>query len=69
MHKLQKAGRKLEKRKFKAKKKDEPLTDQEIENTYTGFDREIAEGFISLAMEPAASRKKSQPSISGHESF
>ncbi|XP_066987025.1 uncharacterized protein [Macrobrachium rosenbergii] len=45
---------KEEKKEKKSKKKKE-LTDEQIERSYTGLDREIAEEFIDSAMEPAVS--------------
>ncbi|XP_076045332.1 uncharacterized protein LOC143027730 [Oratosquilla oratoria] len=51
-----KMSKKEEKKKKKKKKKaKKELTDEQIERTYTGLDREIAEGFINTAMEPALS--------------
>ncbi|BET02269.1 Hypothetical protein NTJ_15087 [Nesidiocoris tenuis] len=34
------------------RKKERPMTDEELDRTYTGLDREIAEEFISIAMQP-----------------
>lgn len=34
------------------KKSDSTIVEEDIDKTYTGLDREIAEEFISVAMEP-----------------
>lgn len=41
--------------KKKTKKIKKELTDEQIERTYTGLDREIAEEFIDSTMEPGIS--------------
>ncbi|RZF35961.1 hypothetical protein LSTR_LSTR005374 [Laodelphax striatellus] len=38
--------------KTKPKEKEREITEEELERTYTGLDREIAEEFISIAMQP-----------------
>lgn len=48
----------------KTKKKEREITDEEIEKTYTGLDREIAEEFISIAMQPKPPSSRSESSIS-----
>ncbi|XP_075231165.1 uncharacterized protein LOC142330038 [Lycorma delicatula] len=40
------------KEKRKKKEKEREITEEELERTYTGLDREIAEEFISIAMQP-----------------
>jgi hypothetical protein len=35
-----------------------PVTEEEVAQTYTGLDREIAEEFITIAMEPGTGRYK-----------
>ncbi|KAK9500298.1 hypothetical protein O3M35_001584 [Rhynocoris fuscipes] len=46
------------------KKKEKPITDEDLEKTYTGLDREIAEEFISIAMQPKPPSSRSESSIS-----
>lgn len=40
----------IEKR--KKKEKEHVMTEEELDRTYTGLDREIAEEFITIAMQP-----------------
>lgn len=47
--------KKEEKKKLKKKHKKKELTDEQIDRTYTGLDREIAEEFIDATMEPSLS--------------
>ena len=35
-----------------------PVTEEDVARTYTGLDREIAEEFIAIAMEPGTGRHK-----------
>jgi hypothetical protein len=35
-----------------------PVTEEEVARTYTGLDREIAEEFITIAMEPGTGKSK-----------
>lgn len=37
---------------------ERPMTEEEVAKTYTGLDREIAEEFIAIAMEPGAGKEK-----------
>jgi hypothetical protein len=37
-----------------------PVTEEEVARTYTGLDREMAEEFITIAMEPGTGRYKQQ---------
>ncbi|XP_014243921.1 uncharacterized protein LOC106663539 [Cimex lectularius] len=48
----------------KSRKKTKEVTDEEIDKTYTGLDREIAEEFISIAMQPKPPSSRSESSIS-----
>ncbi|XP_066905236.1 uncharacterized protein [Halyomorpha halys] len=48
----------------KKPKKKREITDEEIDKTYTGLDREIAEEFISIAMQPKPPSTRSVSSIS-----
>ena len=56
-HHNKRSSKKKEKRgkKEKTRRKREELTDEQIEKSYTGLDRDIAEGFIARAMEPGIS--------------
>jgi hypothetical protein len=41
-----------------------PVTEEEVAQTYTGLDREIAEEFITIAMEPGTGKyKQTAPEI------
>jgi hypothetical protein len=37
-----------------------PVTEEEVARTYTGLDREMAEEFITIAMEPGTGRYRQQ---------
>jgi hypothetical protein len=52
----------VEKPKRKEKKKE--ITEEELDRTYTGLDREIAEEFISIAMQPKAGSLRSDSTMS-----
>ncbi|CAL4200324.1 unnamed protein product, partial [Meganyctiphanes norvegica] len=56
-HQKDKKRKKSSKKKKEGKKKHKKnkLTDEQIEKTYTGLDREIADSFIENAMEPGIS--------------
>nr|CAD7441228.1 unnamed protein product [Timema bartmani] len=38
--------------------KERPVTEEEVAKTYTGMDREIAEEFIAIAMEPGVAKNR-----------
>ncbi|KAB7506531.1 hypothetical protein Anas_02746 [Armadillidium nasatum] len=54
-------------REERERRRNRVLTDKQIEDTYTGLDREIAEGFISFAMEPSVSKRRVRHSSSDHD--
>lgn len=58
---------KHEKRKHKKAKKE--LTDEQIERTYTGLDRELAEEFIDNTMEPGLSIQRAFSNSFEQDSF
>lgn len=58
---------KHEKRKPKKTKKE--LTDEQIERTYTGLDRELAEEFIDNTMEPGLSIQRAFSNSFEQDSF
>ncbi|XP_053642654.1 uncharacterized protein [Cherax quadricarinatus] len=60
-----KAGKKEKKK----GKKNKELTDEQIEKTYTGLDREIAEEFIDSTMEPSVSIHRALNNSFEQESF
>ncbi|KAG7164825.1 putative Homeobox protein goosecoid-like 2 [Homarus americanus] len=53
----------------KKAKKSKELTDEQIERTYTGLDREIAEEFIDSTMEPGISIQRALNSTFDQDSF
>jgi len=69
---LQKRKRKKSSKKKKDGKKKQRkkhLTDEQIEKTYTGLDREIADTFIENAMEPGISINRIFNSTFEQDSF
>ncbi|KAF6200656.1 hypothetical protein GE061_005099 [Apolygus lucorum] len=48
------------------RRKSQPrqITDEELEKTYTGLDREIAEEFISIAMQPKSTSSRTNSTVS-----
>ncbi|KAK7044278.1 hypothetical protein SK128_019478 [Halocaridina rubra] len=56
-------------KKKKSKKMKKELTDEQIERTYTGLDREIAEEFIDLTMEPGISIQRALNHSFDQDSF
>ncbi|CAL4105900.1 unnamed protein product, partial [Meganyctiphanes norvegica] len=71
MHKKEKKRKKSSKKKKEGKKKHKKnvLTDEQIEKSYTGLDREIADSFIENAMEPGISINRAFNSSFEQDSF
>lgn len=52
----------------KTKKPPRPLTDEDVAKTYTGMDRNLAEEFIQIAMEPGLAKERESRSNSDNNS-
>ncbi|XP_037772709.1 cyclic AMP-responsive element-binding protein 5-like [Penaeus monodon] len=57
------------KKKKERKRKSKELTDEQIERTYTGLDRELAEEFIDSTMEPGLSLQRAFNTSFDQDSF
>lgn len=72
-HKRRRDGKQKEKRgkheKRRSKKPKKELTDEQIERTYTGLDRELAEEFIDNTMEPGLSIQRAFSNSFEQDSF
>ncbi|CAL4143489.1 unnamed protein product, partial [Meganyctiphanes norvegica] len=71
IHQKDKKRKKSSKKKKEGKKKHKKnvLTDEQIEKSYTGLDREIADSFIENAMEPGLSINRAFYSCFEQDSF